>query len=1037
MPDSVKQSGILDVPVDGGLDTKTDPRRVQPPKTTTAQDVFHVSPGQVRKREGVATAAAPACTTTVAAGVGFTGTTTSAATVGYNLGTYSRPGRATAELIAHQTLASGPPILAADSGLRYTAPAFAHRVRLQSQTTGGTQSQSTVSVDSTTGLALVAWINTSTTLNYIIYDTATGALVYPSAFAPGVGTNITAFAVACAPGSGWGFVYADGATLGGFFQPAPGVSTVSGSLGGFVGNLDTTKSVDICWHAAQSKWYVIAATDQSTHGVELIKTNLAMDDFAASTLINSNVTDPYVVAAAANDTYAVTARHRYNAAATVTTSWLVYNSVGTASATQTVSWTLGRLLQLAVGFAGNGSTCNVVFYTTQRTPITGGTGYPANYTVVQVLPAKATISGSIASISAATLGTNRAFTSQYYSSTAVEVALLSKPFMSAGQPVCALAYTVNSSAYVFGLDFDGNVAFRVSPNNAESPLYIATNGLPRNPGPATAYNSATYFAFGQLLATQAGTQTGTQVAVVETPAVQPPMQQLGPGLHVAAQPPSFFDGLQTSESDFHFAAGLPSSTAVLTGGAFLAAGTYLYKHVWEWIDGNGVLHQSTPSAAITVVADGAHNYTIAMPCYGPTTRPSVVTSALYRTTAGGTTYYRVTGVAQGALQVGASDAAAFNLYTDTGANTDAIISAKARLYTSDGTYDFHPPYQFTATVQYGGRLFGIIAEDPTKVMYSSVYSPGSPLTWNRSNYLSLPAESGGAVGLTVIDGNLFIGAKDRWYTTFGQGPQLTEAAGTNFSPVTQLATTTGISVPESLVSISTGAIFQSRQGFMLIDRAGTAQFLGAPVEQYTQLYSYGRPFVYPEYNSIVWMAQGQADGVASTLCFNYEQNKWAVWTNPQGVALVSTSPTTHYTQKTTGGIQRVLVPSTWTDAGAYYNGIIETPWITTGALMGSGVVWEMQVLGEYKSAHTLQVEIATNYGTYRPAQTIATSAGLTGSDTVYQFRFRIPVPNAYAVRFRLQDTTQSGTGESCRISGLMVYMGVDDGLSRLPAVKSR
>jgi hypothetical protein len=99
-------------------------------------------------------------------------------------------------------------------------------------------------------------------------------------------------------------------------------------------------------------------------------------------------------------------------------------------------------------------------------------------------------------------------------------------------------------------------------------------------------------------------------------------------------------------------------------------------------------------------------------------------------------------------------------------------------------------------------------------------------------------------------------------------------------------------------------------------------------------------------------------------------------------------------------------------------------------LEGFQRVWELQILGTWKSPHTLTINIYTDFGT-SPSQ-VVTIPVLT-QPTIYQFRIKMKVQKCESMQIQITES-QSGTyGEGLSLSSLAFRVGVKKGLNKLPA----
>jgi hypothetical protein len=105
-------------------------------------------------------------------------------------------------------------------------------------------------------------------------------------------------------------------------------------------------------------------------------------------------------------------------------------------------------------------------------------------------------------------------------------------------------------------------------------------------------------------------------------------------------------------------------------------------------------------------------------------------------------------------------------------------------------------------------------------------------------------------------------------------------------------------------------------------------------------------------------------------------------------------------------------------------------------LTGFERVLKVAFMGEWRSPHTLTIEIYTDFNEKTPYDvvTMDNSTGYSIGDPL-TFRHHIGL-KIKAIKFRIYDTNQSGTGESFKASQLALEYRIKTGLRALPAAKT-
>ena len=136
---------------------------------------------------------------------------------------------------------------------------------------------------------------------------------------------------------------------------------------------------------------------------------------------------------------------------------------------------------------------------------------------------------------------------------------------------------------------------------------------------------------------------------------------------------------------------------------------------------------------------------------------------------------------------------------------------------------------------------------------------------------------------------------------------------------------------------------------------------------------------------------------------------------------------------------------------------LTTSWVKTNGIQGFQRVKKAFVLGDFKSTHTLQLEIGHNYQDYFNElhkfnyltdlevieygdSTPYGEEGYYGTSTgvnngVYQFRAQCKTQKCQSVRFRISDTESADPGQAYSISSLMLEVGVRSNAMKLPQQK--
>lgn len=337
------------------------------------------------------------------------------------------------------------------------------------------------------------------------------------------------------------------------------------------------------------------------------------------------------------------------------------------------------------------------------------------------------------------------------------------------------------------------------------------------------------------------------VALEYATSEQAPWRSLSPGTPstvVSGQPVEFFasgygQGTAVIASDLPRTAGAsevgfafgPTITQADTGsGSAVAAGTYSYRSVYEWVDQYGRRHRSEPSSPFEVtlsVARSPQIYSTTVDATQRTTENIAWTprTVLYRTTNGGTTYHRV------------GDGPAFSSGSSTifiiDSTADADLIDEEILYTDGGVLENNlaPSCRYLArsedAVWFGG-LF-----DSNIVQRSKLIFPGEPIqcTDHPSHQVVLPGE---CTGLAYMDGQIAAFTRDSILLINSSSGPNDQGVG-EFAPPRLHTTGLGCVDGRSVLETPEGIFFLSARGIELLPRGfGTVQFVGEAIKDLQQ-----------------------------------------------------------------------------------------------------------------------------------------------------------------------------------------------------------
>lgn len=510
---------------------------------------------------------------------------------------------------------------------------------------------------------------------------------------------------------------------------------------------------------------------------------------------------------------------------------------------------------------------------------------------------------------------------------------------------------------------------------------------------------------------------------------KPVFAEMANNLHITGGYIYMYDGTQLCEHGYFMQPTI--CTLVDAAAGSVPAGEYRYIFTFEWMDAFGQLHISAPSAPslpITIAPATNRQINVTIPNLQLTNRSNQIYIGLYRSS-DGTNYYKN-------LLSGYNGQIKSNPGTDNVVFEDTYSFAGAYenqplLYTSGGVVGNNNSGATKYLATYNQRLIAIPQEAPNSWWYSKQVIPGSPgaagspVNFSNSFISNIDERGGGIVGIQQIDEKLIYFKANSIYGLAGNGPA-PNGTGDQFNPPQVIATDSGCIEGQSIVLGPSGIIYKSAKGLYLIDRSMSVSYIGAPVESYNSQEILSADLIY----NLNQFRFGVSSGVA--LVYNYLFDQWSVFTNhPVVQACIYQNK---YTYVKSDGTVYQETPGAYLDDATSISMKLTTGWLSFAELQGFQRLYKLLLLGEYKSAHKLQVTICVDFDD----TTVQTSTITAINDPLYQYRIFLTRQKCQSMKFTIQDIAPDvGTlAEGYSISAMAFEMGVKQGLNKLPAARS-
>ncbi len=497
----------------------------------------------------------------------------------------------------------------------------------------------------------------------------------------------------------------------------------------------------------------------------------------------------------------------------------------------------------------------------------------------------------------------------------------------------------------------------------------------------------------------------------------------------------------------------PVGTETTAGGGLVQGARYGYRYCVSYRDARGVLHRSGPSDPIfhtmTTVGDTL-NVLTSERFYVPTRRfqgigdsaNGIYTVEEYRTEANGATFYLES----------VDNSATIGTLSDTDLRTRPI------LYTTGGALEHACPPSARYAVLALGRVFLLGTEDGY-VWPSGSLVQGEAPWWNAT--LSFPVPGLGPItGGIELDQNLIVFREGAIFAVNGDGPA---DSGDGSFAIQPIASDIGCIDARSLCKVPEGVLFLSRDGIAILTRSFTVVRVGKGVEDYLrgaeaqEQVGVTAAVNVPTETEIRFSLQrydGSKVQEAATVyrLDGMDEPSWAEmsWSShgvAGGMRVASACLYENlYTWITDAGFILQEDTSTWLDAftvGSTPAYVPMVAWLAPwkpGPVQAWVRVWRVGILGAFRDAHTLTVEIFHDYDD-APVTTRQWLASELVGLSAEQLKVHVVRQKSEAVGVRVTDSAPTdvavSTGEGLVLAGVALEIGVKPGMHRRPAVAKR
>jgi hypothetical protein len=467
---------------------------------------------------------------------------------------------------------------------------------------------------------------------------------------------------------------------------------------------------------------------------------------------------------------------------------------------------------------------------------------------------------------------------------------------------------------------------------------------------------------------------------------------------------------------------VPALASSNAGGAMTSSKSYGYRIVIRRQDSAGRILRSAASIPVTITLGAADNtvtLTVPNPYIRWTDSRAFNVFELYRVGPienGATLYNKV---------LTSSSLASFT--ADTFTLTDQLSDANAALgeaayFTGNTEENIAPPSTSLLEVN-GGRIWIVNAEDPTELWPSKQVKAGTIPGFTFDFAFRVDGDSKGAItALGSMDGRLIVFKDGATWVVSGDGPNDLDQG--SFSPPQLVSRDTGVAagLARSVVSTPDGLMFQAARGICLLDRGLGVSYIGAPVEAYTLSANVVDASTVRGTSQVRFvMASGRC------LVWDFQVKQWSTFILPVGgstiVACVDAPQGWYYV--TADGKLRKDTAGTTTDDGAAIVPVLSLPHLAFDGFIGYQRLYSLKILLDGIGNCTLAMDAEFNYSgavTGFP-RTIALTAGATA-----QVEYNPPDGKAKSAAVRpVLTVLGSPLGGTFRLTSVTATIGIKDG----------
>lgn len=372
------------------------------------------------------------------------------------------------------------------------------------------------------------------------------------------------------------------------------------------------------------------------------------------------------------------------------------------------------------------------------------------------------------------------------------------------------------------------------------------------------------------------------------------------------------------------------------------------------------------------------------------------------------------------------------------------------LYTEPSTEENAVPVSAVCMALYGSRLFYVPYENQNEIRYTRRKQNNIGFefveTFRINGLDKKGREEDKIKGLMEMDGRLIIFKDQSILYIYGQGPA-EDGTSNDYGEPQLITTDVGCVSQRSIVLVPDGIMFKSDKGIYLLSRQLSTTYIGANVEAFNNLEITSASLL-EKVNEVRFTTNE-----GKTLIYNYFSQQWSWTTSHSFVGTCFLNGEYLGLDETNGLVKESLTTKKYLGTTVVQK--ITSPWVKLAGVQGFQRLYNIYILGKYKTPHNVKVRVFYDYEEYYSEEYVITPLNAADynttirptngqiesgakTDGVYQYKIGVSRQKCQSVKIEIFDEpldVANNTAESYNLVNMALEMGVMNNGNRLPAAK--